>query len=301
LEVLAENTEREKKLSINSIETKKSNILLHDIEARFYERMRLEIFNEYEERRVARNLSLIDQLFNDRMRVHPKLCIDVGTGTGNLSRFELCRYDRVVATDISANMCKTARAKIESDAIDHVVCDAENLPFREEIASLISMFSVLHHLPAPLCAMREILRCLEKGGLVYIDHEPRHLRFRFFSDFMHMLMSSLILLLGSFFGKQYVEGTSQQNLDHSKTDVQSQGFRIEDLALTLKKIGMKIIFAESYYWLSPIYLVDCADFWRLSQRYRRVATTCLIKANFLLEKLPFFGKLGRAICVIAKK
>jgi len=281
-------------MSTPSIEVKKSNIILHFVEAEFYDRIHLEIFNEYEKRRIARNLSLIDQLIDN-----PSLCIDIGAGTGNLTRFELRHYNKVVATDISVNMLKKIR---RNDNLNTVRCDAEHLPFREEVATLISMFSVLHHLYDPSSAIREMLRCLRKGGVLYIDHEPCHLRLRRFSDLMNMLVSGLCIFGASFIGIRCLEETPQfPILNYSKAEMHASGFYVKDLSSTLKSKGMKIILAKSYYWLTPLFLIGHQDFWRLSYRVRRLLTICLIKANFLIEKLPFSGKLGRAICVIAKK
>lgn len=280
-----------------SIEVKKANITCHSVEAGFYDRIHIEIFNEYEDRRIEHNLSLIDQLIDLSARY---ICIDVGAGTGNLTRFELRRYEEVIATDISLDMLKEIR---KNDHLNKVRCDAEHLPFREEVASLISMFSVLHHLHDPSSAIREMFRCLRKTGALYIDHEPSILRLRRFSNLLGILLAGLVIVGVSFMRPSRPEDAPKfPILDYSKAEPRARsGFYVKDLCSTLEGKGMKIILAESYYWLTPLFLVGHRNFWKLSHHVRRLLINYLIKTNFLIAKLPYSGNFGRAICVIAKK
>jgi len=99
--------------------------------------------------------------------------IDVGCGTGFVTGFELPHYTLVIATDISRKMLKVAKRRLKNaKASNLVVCDADFLPFRSNVADLVSVSSVLHHLPKPFSTFHEISRVLKKGGFIYITREP---------------------------------------------------------------------------------------------------------------------------------
>jgi SAM-dependent methyltransferase len=47
----------------------------------------------------------------------------------------------------------------------------DELPFADGSFDIIGAYSVLHHIPDYLFALREMVRVLRPGGLLYIDHE----------------------------------------------------------------------------------------------------------------------------------
>lgn len=51
-------------------------------------------------------------------------------------------------------------------SLNFVVCDTEFLPFKSGVVDLVSVSSVLHHLPNPFGSIGEIARALRRGVFV---------------------------------------------------------------------------------------------------------------------------------------
>jgi SAM-dependent methyltransferase/DNA-binding MarR family transcriptional regulator len=103
--------------------------------------------------------------------------VDVGTGTGILAG-ELARLGlSVVAVDHSPRMLDAARAKLAEQGITSVELragEASALPIDD--ASLDAAFAhmVLHYLPSPADAIREMARVVRPGGAVIAVDFVRH-------------------------------------------------------------------------------------------------------------------------------
>lgn len=225
------------------------------------------------------------------------VCLDVGSGTGNLTRFELPIFRSVIAADISTLMLKKLKKKLGSFSnLQLVRCDAENLPFRGCSLDCITMFSVLHHLPHPFESVRTLCKCLKKGGVLYIHHEPNHRKCKRVFDFLNQVMTLLVCLCL----RSYLIRSNMPNLDYSLVDIHPEGFHVIELSNFLKKLNLSIIVARSYCWLSPIgfpgQLLS-----RVPKAYHRLIHLIFVDINRLIEKMPLSSKLGRAILIIAKK
>jgi DNA-binding transcriptional ArsR family regulator len=101
--------------------------------------------------------------------------LDLGTGTGAFLPF-LSRYvDRVIAVDGSRGMLARARERAEADGTPPVAFvrgEAERLPFGDGEMDGVVANMILHHLPRPEAALREIARVLAPGGRgVIVDFE----------------------------------------------------------------------------------------------------------------------------------
>ncbi len=148
------------------------------------------------EARAARTRSFFDavgpewdalrKVFNDdalRSRAISRLVppgldvVDVGTGTGILAS-ELARLGmHVVAIDHSTRMLEAARAKLEAEGQDHVelrVGEANALPLADASQDAAFAHMVLHYLPSPGDAIREMARVVRPGGAVITVDFVRH-------------------------------------------------------------------------------------------------------------------------------
>jgi ubiquinone/menaquinone biosynthesis C-methylase UbiE len=102
---------------------------------------------------------------------------DIGTGTGILAA-ELARLGlRVIAVDHSPRMLTAARAALEAEGLAQVELragEASALPIED--ASLDAAFAhmVLHYLPSPSDAIREMARVVRPGGIVIAVDFVRH-------------------------------------------------------------------------------------------------------------------------------
>jgi len=277
------------KRRIDDIEVKKANILHHDVEAEIFERAHPEGSSIYEKSKVSRSIGSIAE--NSEIT---DLCVDVGCGTGFATSFELPFYRTVVAADISRRMLEVTRKRLgHSSLLNLIVCDAECLPLRSEIADLVSVSSVLHHLPKPFNSMTEISRLLKEGGFLYVTREPnfRLLR-RFFAFFDQMVVQKTAKLMGrlSVFKSEPREPTMiVDGLDYDKVDVHyPTGFHIFQLTELLSSKHLEIISAYSYHWIYP-------------DSDKDLLQQLLTKTNFIIEKVPLSEKLGRYISIIARK
>lgn len=275
---------------VDDVEVKKANVCHHDVEAGIFERAHPEGSSIYERSKVSKSIAFIAENSNTR-----DLCVDVGCGTGFVTSFELPFYTVIVATDISRRMLQVLRKRRgHSASLNLVLCDAEHLPLKGEIADLVSVSSVLHHLPKPFSSMTEISRILKEGGFLYITREPNFQRLRRFFDFFdHVIVQKFVKLLRRlplFRSELYREpNVVVDGLDYAKVDVHySTGFHAGQLAEFLRCRSFKPIFAYSYHWIYP-------------DSDRGLLQQLLTKSNFVIEKIPLSRKFGRYVSVIARK
>ena len=126
------------------------------------------------------------QVFNDdtlRARavtrlVPPGLSVaDVGTGTGILAA-ELARLGlSVIAIDHSEKMLDAARANFEASGIEGVelrLGEVDALPLRDGEVQAALAHMVVHYLPKPAEAVREMARVVAPGGQVVLVDFVRH-------------------------------------------------------------------------------------------------------------------------------
>lgn len=127
------------------------NIKLHKSEAYFYEIQHPEIFNLLEQRRIRREIKKIQE---DPSR--DRLCLDLGSGTGNIARHLTSVGFETVACDLSSDMLK------QNPTPNKVLCESTFLPFKAESFDVIVAYSFFHHLPDLYKALTEICRVSSK-------------------------------------------------------------------------------------------------------------------------------------------
>ncbi|MEC9094533.1 MAG: class I SAM-dependent methyltransferase [Planctomycetota bacterium] len=100
--------------------------------------------------------------------------LDLGTGTAQIP-IELCRSSenvRVLATDMAVNMLDLARYNIEAegfiDRIELVQADAKQLDFEEGFFDVVMSNSIVHHIPEPMNCLREAVRVVKPGGILFV-------------------------------------------------------------------------------------------------------------------------------------
>lgn len=148
------------------------NIKLHDQVAKIYDARHTEIYNPTEQKRLQIDLT---QAFGKVTSISPRM-LDFGCGTGNLTEKLLPFGKEVWATDVSPRMLEIVEQKhpkyVEKEKLRCFSLSGEfPLPFPDKHFSFIATYSVLHHVPDYLEAVRELCRLLDDGGVLYIDHE----------------------------------------------------------------------------------------------------------------------------------
>lgn len=144
------------------------NISLHDRIAGKYDRLHGEIFNDIEQERLARTLEFArDAIQSDSS---PMRALDFGCGSGNLTKHLLALGFEVTAADVSSKLLELVRSRYP--AATTVLLDGrDSFDFNVNRFDLVATYSVLHHIPDYLSAMRDLARAAKPGGVVFIDHE----------------------------------------------------------------------------------------------------------------------------------
>lgn len=96
--------------------------------------------------------------------VHPQDAVsvlEIGCNLGEHTEFVTHPYDRYIATDYRHVDFKPLNSRISFQ-----VADAQNLPFEDDTFDRVIVTCVLHHLPEPEKALREMRRVTKGGGLV---------------------------------------------------------------------------------------------------------------------------------------
>lgn len=116
--------------------------------------------------------------------------LDVGCAEGR-STFKLMDMDiNVIGFDVSKALVRQAinryRAGSFKAKATFCVADASNFPFKNSTFNYVLIYGVLHHLPDPIFACREVARVLKLNGK-YIGSENNKSAFRIFFDLLQKL------------------------------------------------------------------------------------------------------------------
>jgi ubiquinone/menaquinone biosynthesis C-methylase UbiE len=97
------------------------------------------------------------------------VALDVGCGTGLLFRHVAPKTEMVVGIDLSHNLLLQAKERAKKHPEVHIVqADADLLPFRTEVFSLVFAFTVLQNMPKPVETLEEIKRASKADALIVL-------------------------------------------------------------------------------------------------------------------------------------
>lgn len=149
----------------------KKNVKVHNKTYQRYDQKHTEIFNPIEQDRIHNVITKIVRLV--KTNSSPKVALDYGCGSGNLTKHLLEAGLNVVAADVSDNFLKMILQKYGST---NRVCtlkingiNIENIPGGSY--DIVSTYSVLHHVYDYMKIIKEMIRVTKPGGIVYLDHE----------------------------------------------------------------------------------------------------------------------------------
>jgi ubiquinone/menaquinone biosynthesis C-methylase UbiE len=113
------------------------------------------VAQQYDELRFSNLLGrLVDRLEKDAIlelipnQVKTKLVIDIPCGTGRMTEMLANGDCYVVGVDVSKSMLLVAKGRLKENAnVDLVLCDAEQLPFKDNVSNLILSARLMGHVP----------------------------------------------------------------------------------------------------------------------------------------------------------
>jgi ubiquinone/menaquinone biosynthesis C-methylase UbiE len=218
--------------------------------------------------------------------VNGKTLLDLGCGAGENSVYFSLKGARCTATDYSPGMVEKAVKLAAANGV-HIEArpmDAMEIEFPANTFDIVYAANVLHHLPDPMRALREIWRVLEPGG-----------KLCFWDPLKHNPVINVYRRVAK--------------------DVRSKDERPLDIKITK---CVKSLFSETAYdtfWLATLwiflrfYFIERVDpnnerYWkkiiaeseRLEPAYLR-----LEKFDRLFKKMPFMKRLAWNIAVVATK
>jgi ubiquinone/menaquinone biosynthesis C-methylase UbiE len=144
------------------------NVAVHDRIARKYETRHGEIFNEIEQNRLRSALTTARNAI--RTGAEPPRAFDFGCGSGNLTGHLLALGFDVTAADVSPGFLDLVHSR-HPQVVTVLMNgrDLSNIP--DSSFDLVATYSVLHHVPDYIGAVREMARICRPGGVVCFDHE----------------------------------------------------------------------------------------------------------------------------------
>ncbi|MBK7575948.1 MAG: class I SAM-dependent methyltransferase [Ignavibacteria bacterium] len=148
------------------------NIRLHEKIARSYDQRHNEIYNALEQERLSKSLSeATDWIGSGGLR-----SMDYGCGAGNLTSHLVRLGHNVTAADVTPSFTKITTALDPAHITPFVLNGSDMHEIESNTFDLIATYSVLHHIPDYLSAIKEMIRVIKPGGIVYLDHEasPEH-------------------------------------------------------------------------------------------------------------------------------
>jgi ubiquinone/menaquinone biosynthesis C-methylase UbiE len=148
----------------------RENLKLYRLESRNYISLHPEIYNWFEQREIHRDLASL------RNKVNGNEVLDIGCGMGNIALKLLSLGFKVTALDISTTMIKEVKRALPVEMaanLDIIETDIDTFLSKPSVKyNLVTMSSVLHHLPNYLESLQKIMGFIVFGGFLYVTHEP---------------------------------------------------------------------------------------------------------------------------------
>ncbi len=149
------------------------NRLAHDDLGGAYDGNHPEIFNEVEQHRLAQAVARAMAAAGHGRSGEVLRVLDVGCGTGNLTRHLLDAGSHVTGADLSSVLLvESARRFGSTGRLETLHLNGRDLrPLEDGSFDVVAVYSVLHHIPDYVALVTEMVRVTRPGGIVFIDHE----------------------------------------------------------------------------------------------------------------------------------
>ncbi len=149
------------------------NIEIHNKIAGQYQSIHPEIFNEIEQNRLHDELRSAIKVIESQSSSSEITAMDYGCGSGNLTAHLLDMGLKVISADVSVEFVNLIKKQFgNNDKSSTFLLNGKDLSeISDNSIDFVGVYSVLHHIPDYLAALRDIARVIKPGGVLYIDHE----------------------------------------------------------------------------------------------------------------------------------
>ena len=146
------------------------NIKAHDKVAYIYDKNHPEIYNDFEQSRLFDELHNASKFINsNEEKIY---ALDYGCGAGNLTNHFVKLGFKVDSCDISSNFLKLIEERFKDKVNSTILINGKDLSnIKDNFYDFVATYSVLHHIPDYLLAIKEMCRVVKQGGIIYLDHE----------------------------------------------------------------------------------------------------------------------------------
>jgi len=176
---------------LRNTESIRFNIKAYDRIARRYEKIHDEIFNDIEQARLRDALQeAAKAIKSGRANLR---ALDVGCGSGNLTRHLIDSGLFTVSADVSENFLRLIEQNFSKTGLSKTLrLNGRDLANIDDCTfDIAAAYSVLHHVPDYLLLVREMCRVVKPGGIVYLDHEANETRYRKSKEYVDFLRAAV--------------------------------------------------------------------------------------------------------------
>lgn len=232
-----------------------------------------------------------------------EFALDIGSGVGVVIREMYHIYGYCVGLDISRGILHHAKSYLKGEEkrnVDLICADAEYMPFKNSAFDVVTMYSVLHHLPNVRASLRETNRIMSPKSNLILFHEPNEARVRqiFKKTVIKILGKVRSVLVRSIHKRKWRQYKHEAQHRSAKlgnleklADIHApNGFSISEMRTTLKKRGFEVIQIKTR--------MQCfmTAFSRLAYPYKSFAVL-----DFFLSEMPILKDYLPLLLCIAKK
>lgn len=199
-------------------EVEKANVKFFSVNASNY--------NNEEPTYLPENKRRVKKILKEISLHNPGKFLDIGCGTGFLFDLAYTYFDELFGVDITQAMLD--QVNLRNGKIKLYNSNSEKLPFKNNQFDVCTSYGFLHHLHNLKPTLKEIFRCMKKGGIFYSDQDPNYYFWK------HLSNSDINKIKEKFVRREVLSIQDPE-----------KGFRWKDMK-GYKKTGKKIVSISEY-------------------------------------------------------
>ena len=138
-----------------------------------------ENYNKEEPTYLPENKSRVKKILKNIGKKSPGSLLDVGCGTGFVLDLAYPYFDRLFGIDLTQAMLD--EVNLRGGKVKVTKGNSEKIPYDDNQFNVCTSYGFLHHLYRLKPTLKEIHRCLKKGGIFYSDQDPNYYFWKFLS------------------------------------------------------------------------------------------------------------------------